>query len=171
MRRYFYISYNELLKYRYLILKFLLFVLLFSVCNTFLVESYRVKGDSMFPSIKSGDVLIINKMTNDFNREDLIIFIKNGEVYIKRIWGIPGDSILLNDESRLILNNSTFLYQFDEVVSKRNFNVRVSDNLYFVLGDNINNSVDSRTFGLVHESEIIGKVSLRYFPIYKLKHY
>ena len=123
----------------------------------------------MAPSVKSGDLLIINKMTDNFNRGDLIIFIKNGEIYIKRIWGMPGDSINLNDENKIILNNSVVLHQFDEAVSKRNFSVNVSNNLYFVLGDNINNSVDSRVFGLVHDSEIIGKVNLRYLPIYRFK--
>lgn len=151
-------------KYILMVLKIILFIVIFYLVNSFLVESYRVVGASMEPTYKEGDLLIILKLKNDYKRDDVVILEKGGEVYIKRILGLPGEHLefasnrfLINGVVREPLINST----------TENFETVISNNGYFVLGDNRSISKDSRVFGEIKEEEIIGKVILKYFNINK----
>lgn len=150
-------------------------VVLAVIIRTFLFTSYEVRGESMLPTAHEGELFIVNKLNYHFsepNRDDLIVFHATpSEDYIKRVIGIPGDRVkveedvlYINDEpveepylEEAKQNYSTFTDNFGEV--------EVPEGHVFVMGDNRPSSLDSRRIGTVSEEQIVGKVDLRFWPL------
>jgi signal peptidase I len=179
------------------------FLYLFIIIVTFLVDHsvataikdnvikpYKIPTNSMQPSLLAGDFILSNQIyfsTHNPERGDIIIFkypVDEKTDFIKRIIGVPGDMVEIKDKHVWINNvkihepyvqhtDSTILSQFESI--RDNFGpFRVSTNSYFVLGDNRDNSLDSRHWGTVQRYLIKGKLSFIYFswdgtiPIWKL---
>lgn len=146
------------------------------VLYLFIMTPHEVVGNSMHPSYKNGEFLMANKISYKFSqpqRGDVIIF-KYSETqdFIKRIVGIEGDEVMIKDGQIYIngelLDESNYLT--DTVVTNggsyihEGQTITVSENQYFVCGDNRTNSSDSREFGPVDESKIKGKAWIVFFP-------
>ena len=142
------------------------------------MQPHKIKGDSMRPNYPDGEYLLTDKVTYRFNepqRGDVIVFkapTNEGEEFIKRIIGLPGESIkivdgqvFINDQ---ILNES---YIGQSIPTRGGMflsdgeSVKVPDSEYFVLGDNRPYSSDSRTWGLVPKGKITGRAWLIYWPV------
>ncbi|PGM59836.1 signal peptidase I [Bacillus sp. AFS053548] len=156
------------------------------IVRTFLFSTYVVDGESMMPTLKDGNLLVINKFgyeIGDINRFDVIVFHANKkEDYVKRVIGLPGDSIEYKDDQLYVNNkkwNEPYLndyksslkgtaftpdYNLNEVTGK----TKVPPGYVFVEGDNRPKSYDSRLFGFVKIDKIVGKVDLLYWPLSSL---
>ena len=145
----------------------------------FLFQPFIVSGASMAPNFASGDYLIVDEISYRFSnpqRGDVIVFdasfIKGyaGQRFIKRIIGLPGETIdikngvikIIKDGKTEILNEK---YLFDSLKTYGDENITLKSDGYFVLGDNREYSYDSRMWGVVPRKDIIGKALLRLFPI------
>ncbi len=150
---------------------------LFIITYLFIVQPNQVKGASMVPTFDSGDYIFTSKVTyrlRSLNRGDIVVFHapRNPDIeYIKRIIGLPGDTIMvsagqvyLNNKvlNETYLNSSTGLWQGGYLAE--NQVLKVPNGQIFVMGDNRNRSSDSREFGPVPISSIVGQVFYRYFP-------
>lgn len=102
----------------------------------------------MYPTFNDGDYALAHR-TSNIERGDVIVFWNEGKVLIKRVAGVPGDKI--NAEGQL-------------VSSDMDAQTIVEKNQYYVLGDNSDNSYDSRYFGCINANKVIGKVFVRLFP-------
>lgn len=143
----------------------------------FVVQPFFVRGASMEPNFQNGDYLIIDEITYRFNepkRGEVIVFRfpqDPKQFFIKRIIGLPGETIELNKKnviirnadnpSGFILDESDYLFQPITLGSLR---MKLDDNEYFVMGDNRLQSSDSRRWGPVNVSLIVGRSVLRAFP-------
>lgn len=153
-------------------------VILVIIVRTFFISSYVVDGPSMLPTLENGDKLIVNKIgykVGDFKRSDVIVFHANeNEDYVKRIIGLPGDTVECQKE-KLYINGELIEepYLKDYGMSGKqvtgDFKVSVPDGKLFVLGDNREDSWDSRHFGFIDIEQVVGKVNLRYWPLNELK--
>ncbi|MBN17941.1 MAG: signal peptidase I [Chloroflexi bacterium] len=129
---------------------------------------YNVKGNSMSPALKEGDLLFVKKSTSKnfkLKANDIIILNNpdNPNSYIiKRLIGLPNEKI--EDINK---RNYSLVIKTDNNIS----DYQLSINEYFVIGDNHNYSTDSRHFGPIKYSEIIGKVILRIWPFYRIKYW
>lgn len=151
--------------------------------RTFFFSSYIVDGESMMPTLENGNLLIINKVVDeidDLNRFDVIVFHASSEDdYVKRIIGLPGDTIEYKNDI-LYVNDKAIKEPYLEKFKKEtkgqkltnDFTLKsitgnkvVPENYIFVLGDNRQESYDSRYFGFVPIENVVGKVNLRYWPI------
>ena len=115
-------------------------------------------GESMLPTLNNGDLLIVAK-SKDYDYNDIVILNK-GKNLVKRIVG-KSEDILYLDENYHIIRNNTLVnepYVNEESTNSNCSEYFVSKGNYFVLGDNRNNSRDSRDFGDVNKSDIKGKV-------------
>ena len=148
----------------------LLSLVLFLAINT-ISERIRVESISMQPTLYPGDYVIVNKLAYKFNNEpergDVIVFRypPNPEAipYIKRIIGLPGDQVHIAD-GKVYINGQLMLEPFLDVSTNRGGDWSVPAGQLFVMGDNRNNSSDSRTWGFVPLENIIGRAELIYLP-------
>ena len=112
----------------------------------------------MSPTLKNKQIVFIKKYNLDFNYNDIVVIKKNNKIIIKRLVGLPNDGILIDEY--LYVNGK----RFDEIITEDKGNITdeilLSDNEYFVLGDNRDQSIDSRfdEVGIIKKENIIGKV-------------
>lgn len=139
--------------------------------RSFLIQPYYVQQESMMPNIQPNNYLIVNRWTyrnNEPKRGDIVVFHiqSEKEALIKRVIGLPGDSIRVSERTLFIngkkLDESSYLNS--SVETWGNVEITLTENQYFVLGDNRNHSKDSRHFGPIEKEAIVGKASLRAFP-------
>ncbi len=119
-----------------------------------------ISGTSMQPTFNGGELVeTINEFTkDDINRGDIIVFRKAGEKkFIKRVVGMPGEDVAIKDGHLYINGIIDDTYAFDDILINNKdayMNVSLNENEFFCLGDNRNNSIDSRRVGPVEFSEI-----------------
>lgn len=148
------------------ILPYIIIILVVVLIRTFIVTPIRVNGHSMDPTLKDREIMLLKKYDHEFDRFDIVVLNYNKEHLIKRIIGLPGDKIVYHNnrlyingkyikESFLPKSTKTYDYALDEEIPK---------GYYFVLGDNRENSSDSRIIGLVSEKQIQGSTNFVLFP-------
>ena len=142
----------------------------------FVGQRTEVIGSSMLPTLVSGDNLILNKISYRFHdpeRYDIIVFPfrdGSGKNYIKRIIGLPGETVRIDGDGNIYINGEILSEDYGLETIKNPGNaineIVLGDDEYFVLGDNRNNSEDSRfsDVGKVKRDEILGKAWLRIWP-------
>ena len=148
----------------------LLSLVLFLAINT-VSERIRVESISMQPTLYAGDMVIVNKLAYRFNnsphRGDVIVFKYPPDPesipYIKRIVGLPGDQVHIAD-GKVYINGLLIDEPYLKVSTNRGGDWTVPDKQLFVMGDNRNNSRDSRAWGFVPFENIIGRAELIYLP-------
>lgn len=154
---------------------------LFIVIYLFIVQPNQVKGGSMEPTFYSGDYIFTSKITYKFRsveRGDVIVFKSpaNPKIeYIKRVIALPGDTVMIKG-SNVFVNGQLIEEEyiaaptilFDSGTVKDGQLISIGDGNLFVMGDNRPRSSDSRDFGPIHESAIIGQVFYRYFPFERM---
>lgn len=140
---------------------FILIILIFIRLFLFPIQ---VVGDSMCPTYNNGDMLMSNIFINRNNLErgDIITFYEraSNKVLIKRIIGVPGDEIKLTTNG-LVINDQLFKDDFSTNMEYPKIGMafwRLEEGEYFVLGDNRNYSIDSRSFGKVSKIHILSKI-------------
>jgi signal peptidase I len=150
--------------------------------RSFLFSSYIVEGSSMLPTLQDGNLLVINKISYQFDelkRFDVIVFHANKqEDYVKRVIGLPGDRISYQ-YGKLYVNGHLIEEPFLEAFQSsfkgnqltNDFTLQditgeetVPKGQLFVIGDNRLGSYDSRHFGFINIEQVVGKVNLRYYP-------
>ncbi|MBE6154952.1 MAG: signal peptidase I [Firmicutes bacterium] len=156
----------------------LIVVVLFLMVFVFSVT--QVVGNSMNPTLKDGEVLLLNKFIyrfSDVKRGDIISLDYDDTKYlIKRVIGLPGDTINIKN-NKVYINNQVYEedylpdYEYEDFyLSSLGYNT-IPEDMYFVIGDNREDSLDSRKIGLINKDDINGKISFRFWPLNKLKFY
>lgn len=118
-----------------------------------------VHGNSMSPTLKDKQIVFETKIINKINYNDIVVIKKGNLKIIKRVVGKPKDKLIIKD-NYLYVNDKKYNDIFIENAGNLNELLILNDNEYFVLGDNINNSVDSRDskIGVIKINEIKGKI-------------
>lgn len=158
--------------------------LLIVLVVTYLVIVYvgqrtEVNGESMEPTLWDGDNLIVDKISYRFRepeRFDIIVFPfqhKQETYYIKRIIGLPGETVEIDEEGTIYINGEVLIESYGreiinpEHIGRVEYPVVLGEDEYFVMGDNRNNSSDSRIpeVGNVKRDQIIGRAWVRIWPL------
>ena len=153
----------------------LLAVLAALLITNFLVVHTQIPTGSMIPTINKGDHMLINRVPFYYRnpkRGEIVIFKQDDINLVKRVIGLPGDEIELIEGSVYIngtmldesayLNAGIYSYPLDSEV---NYPYVVPVDSYFVMGDNRNNSKDSRYFGSILRSDIFAKGGMKFWPL------
>ena len=154
---------------------------LFIVIYLFIAQPNEVRGASMEPNLHTGDRLITSKISykfEDMKRGDIVVIHspRNYDIqYIKRLIGLPGDIILIND-GKVSINGEQLQEPYLDVETRvwdgwsiqENVPFTVPEGYVFVMGDNRPNSSDSREFGPIPFDYVVGKAIYRYFPPQKM---
>lgn len=156
---------------------------IFVVIYAFLIRPFQVNGSSMFPTFINGEYVFTNLLTQRFGplkRGDVIVFKappSQDKDYIKRIIGLPGERVKIAEGQVYIngkrLDESVYLNPSVKTDSRgfahEGEDVLVSQKSYFVMGDNRLYSSDSRDWGLVTFDKVIGKSTLVYWPLNRIR--
>lgn len=146
---------------------------------TFVGQRTKVSGNSMYDTLENGDNLILEKLSYRFHepeRFDIVVFRythKKNTFYIKRVIGLPGETVQIVD-SKIYINGEileeNYGYEPIQDAKRASEPITLGEDEYFVLGDNRNDSSDSRdpAVGNVTRSQIIGKAWLRIWPLNKI---
>ena len=142
----------------------------------FIAQPFIVSGASMEDTFQSGEYLIVDQLTYHFEepeRGDVVIFRYPRDIskfFIKRVIAIPGDTISIDGNVVTIKNaeypNGIILDEpyISDMQPNTRLSEKLSDNEYFVMGDNRDASSDSRMWGILHRDKIVGRAFLRLFP-------
>lgn len=164
--------------------------LLLVLCAAYLIVTYvgqrtQVSGSSMESTLSNEDHLLVDKISYRFRnpeRFDIIVFpfqYDEETYYIKRIIGMPGETIRIDEDGNIYIDEELLEEDYGrEVIENPGRAIEpivLGDDEYFVLGDNRNNSSDSRdpSVGNIHRNDIIGRAFIRIWPLSKfgiLKH-
>ncbi len=177
---------------------FVLFLEIIGVVLFFLFLSFififgqnEVRGPSMLPSFKDGEILFLSRLHNYLNstsigkslgftykKGDVVVFVREGfdEEVVKRIAALPGDRVQMLDGTIYVndipLIESFSTYNLNQDGGEKLINngpaIIIPSNEYFLLGDNRPESIDSRHLGSIKENNIKGKVFLRIWPLREL---
>lgn len=155
-------------------------LLLFLGIRNFIVQPFQVEGQSMDPTLHQGYQMLLNRIS-EVERFDIVVFpdpMGSGDYYVKRLIGLPGDSIEMVDD-KLIINGQAYdepylaqsvtqdpdsQFTGDFTLWEITGQTTVPEGYYFVLGDNRPESGDSRQFGFVPIESVQGTSSFVYFP-------
>lgn len=173
----FWLSFKEFIKDTF---KYIIFIIIVLLIAIYIVGLQQVVGPSMEPNFNNNDILILDKISYkfiDIKRNDIISFNdENSKYLIKRVIGVPGDTVEIKNNI-LYINGNKVEESYLTGVTTSDFSLqdigfdKIPDDYYFVLGDNRENSQDSRDkkIGLVAKKDIIGKVRLRIWPLNDFK--
>ena len=160
------------------IMPYVIILIVVVLLRTFIITPIIVNGESMIPTLKEKQILNLNKYDKKYNRGDIVVVnYFNGEKeerLIKRVIGLPGEKVEYN-ENKLYINDKKVEDRFAK--DTENFELsyididmkKIPEGYYFVIGDNRNNSIDSRIIGLVKKEDIKGTVTQSLIPFKKVK--
>lgn len=158
-------------------------LIIVKLIQAFIIQPFLVDGGSMLPNLKSGELLLIDKLSFDIDklkRGDVIVFrhVKNdqfnGSFFIKRLIGLPGDRVVVENGITTIYNvehpngmilNEDFVKYKDNM---KNLNIYLNTDEYLAFGDNRAESYDSRSWGVIYKKDLSGKAVFRLFPFNKI---
>ena len=160
-------------------LKLIIVIIIILFLMLYVVSVTQVVGSSMSPTLKDEEVLILNKFQYrffDIKRGDIVsLDYEDTKYLIKRIIGLPGETVKIVN-NQLYINDK--IYEEEYLANDLKYDdfsltdlgySKIPEDMYLVLGDNRENSLDSREIGLIKKEDINGKISLRIWPINKIK--
>ena len=148
-------------------------VVLAILIRTFIFEPFIVPTPSMEPTLMVGDKVIINKLSyrfTDIERGDVVAFhsaTEDDKELVKRVIAVEGDEISLTNEGEIFINGEKLDEHYipdDQDIKYLNEVRTIGQGEVFVMGDNRNNSFDSRFFGNIPEDKIFGEFVIIYWP-------
>lgn len=159
--------------------------ILFVLCAVYLVIHFvgqrtQVQGSSMEPKLSSEDNLIVDKISYHFHdpeRFDIVVFpfrYEENTFYIKRVIGLPGETIRIDEAGNILIDGEILEENYGKEViqspGRAYEDIVLAEDEYFLMGDNRNNSTDSRdpSVGNVRRDEIVGRAWLRIWPLDKV---
>lgn len=153
------------------ILPYVIIVIVVVLIRIFIITPVIVDGDSMYPNLVNNQVLLLKKYDKSIKRFDVVVINYNKERLVKRVIGLPGETIEYKD-SKLYVNGKMIE---EDMIDVKTADFRldyigyetIPEGYYFVVGDNRGNSKDSRIIGLVSKNDIVGVTNFSLFPFNK----
>ncbi|MCQ2498453.1 MAG: signal peptidase I [Lachnospiraceae bacterium] len=161
-------------------LYFLLILVFVLLLVKFVGQKIQVNGTSMSPTLDDKDQLLVDKISyrfSDPDRFDIIVFpykYEKDTYYIKRIIGLPNETVFIDSEGKIYINGELLEEGYGKEIiidpGRAYEEIQLAEDEYFVLGDNRNNSSDSRdpNIGNIKRDQIMGRAFMRVYPFNKL---
>lgn len=147
------------------ILSYVIIILIVVLIRTFVVTPIRVNGSSMYPTLENSDYMILKKYDKEIERYDIVVIKHKNEKIIKRVIGLPKEDIEYK-ENKLYIDGDEIDTEYGYGYTSDFIDYCMEDE-YFVLGDNREDSTDSRIIGCVKKKDILGTTNYVLFPFSK----
>lgn len=157
------------------ILSYVIVIVIALLIKTYIFSPIKVNGTSMYPTLLDGDIMFLNEIgyyLGGLERFDIVVVKTENDRIIKRVIGLPGDTVEYKD-NHLYINGEELEENFEHDIT-HNFELSeigyevIPDDYYFVVGDNRGDSLDSRKIGLIHKKQIKGKTDFILFPFKRI---
>lgn len=155
------------------LIPYIIIVIVVIIIRTFIVTPVRVNGSSMDPTLETNEILILKKYDRSYKRFDIVVLKYNNEKLVKRVIGLP-DEVVEYKENKLYVDGELIEEEFlEKNVKTSDFDLillgyeKIPNDYYLVLGDNREDSLDSRIIGLVSKEDILGTTTFSLFPFNK----
>lgn len=141
------------------------------IIRTYIITPVKVVGSSMVPTLEDKELLLLKKYDHKYERFEIVVFNYGASKLVKRVIGLPGEHVKY-ENNKLYINNELIEEDFISVKTT-DFDLKqigydiIPEGYYFVVGDNRNNSKDSRMIGLISADDILGSTSFSFFPFNK----
>ena len=148
------------------LIPYLLIIIVVLLFKRYIVSPIRVNGQSMYPTLKNADMMILNETSyyfKDIKRFDIVVVDAKDELIIKRVIALPGETISYKDNT-LYINGKKVEEKYSYGITDDFESVKLKKDEYFVMGDNRQNSLDSRYFGPFKKKYIRGKTTVIFLP-------
>ncbi len=164
---------QKIIKFLKDIIPYIVIIIAVVLFRSYIITPVEVEGTSMYSTLDNGEILLLKKYDKNYKRFDVIVFSNGKDKLIKRIVGLPGETIEYKNnklyidgkyikEPFLKNNQKTYDFNLEDIGYEK-----IPDGSYFVLGDNRTNSTDSRIIGPVSSKQIAGKTDFVIFPFTK----
>ena len=159
-------------------------LVIFFVIQNFIAQPYQVQQQSMERTLEPGQYVLVDKLTprwDPYKRGDVVVFnpppawTNDPTPFIKRVIGLPGDKVEVRDDGKVYVNGVALEepYTYKNAAGVNEPTVPLTDQTswvipageLFVMGDHRQKSADSRAFGPIPESSVVGRAFLRYWPL------
>lgn len=155
--------------------------------KTYLIQAFYIPSGSMLPTLRIGNRILVDKLSYDLHaihRGDVVVFARPAkdtgdpgvQDLVKRVVGLPGDRISSSPDGRVLIDGKALAEPFITPYHRDGpgAGVPISPEVvppgrYFVMGDNRNDSKDSRFFGPIRGSLVVGRVVLRIWPLSSIR--
>ncbi len=145
------------------LLPYIIIIIVVVLIRTFIVTPVRVVGSSMSKTLEDGNIVLLKKYDKQYERFEIVVFNRDDDRLIKRVIGLPGEYIEYKNGVLYIDNEVVEDVKLDAITTDFPKEI-IPDDHYFVMGDNREDSLDSRIIGPISKNEIIGTTSFSIFP-------
>ena len=147
---------------------YIIIIVVVAFIRTFIITPVKVNGNSMYPTLEGNEIMLLNKLA-DIDRFDIVVVKLDGEDsnLIKRIIGLPGETVEIS-ENQIYIDGESLDDPYGYGITYNIDPVTLGEDEYFILGDNRIISLDSRSFGKIHRSEIKGTTNFIMYPFNKI---
>jgi len=145
---------------------YIIVIIVVLIIKRYVVTPIKVNGSSMNATLFDGDLMILDEVSykaNSIQRFDIVVLRYNGEYLIKRVIGMPNETISYKN-NKLYIDGEFVEEDFDHAITYNFAEVKLGEDEYFVMGDNRTNSLDSRVIGPVNIKLIRGTTSFIFYP-------
>ena len=149
------------------VIPFIIIVAIVLLIKQFVITPVQVSGDSMYSTLKNGDIMILNKVgykLAGLRRFQIVVVDNKDNLLIKRVIGLPGETIKYENNKLYVNGVETEEYFLSSDTVTNDFEVVVGEDCYFLMGDNRRVSLDSRELGCFNLDRIQGTTSITLFP-------
>jgi signal peptidase I len=138
------------------------FCLIIWIIFTFLFGITKMQGETMYPKVRDGDLMLYYRLQKEYHSGDVITFMLEGNRRTARVVAVGGDVVDINYEGELLINGNVqseeIFYSTEKLTNGVTYPYTVEENSYFVLCDFRTSSIDSRRYGAIPKKDISGKV-------------
>lgn len=158
---------NKFLKSLKELIPYLIILIVVILIRTYLVTPIKVQGRSMYPTLTGKEFMILKKYDKEIERFDVVVVKTDHDDIIKRVIALPGETVAC-ENGNIYVNGRKQDDKYGSGVTSDFKKVTLKDNEYFVLGDNREDSLDSRYYGAFSKDKIKGTTNLVLFPFNKI---
>ncbi len=157
---------NKFLKIIKELIPYVIILIVVIIIRTYFIKPIFVNGPSMQSTLDGGEIMLLNKMPKEFERFEIVVIKTDYEDIIKRVIALPGEKISCQN-GIVYVNDRRQDEEYSKGVTSDFDPITLGEDEYFVMGDNREESADSRSFGPFHSTDIKGKTNLVIFPFNK----
>ena len=149
------------------LLPYVVILIVVVLIRSYIVTPVMVSGTSMSPTLKGREVMILNKLDKKYNRFEIVVLKTDHDDIIKRVIGLPGETISC-ENNKIYINSRKLDDNYGKGITSDFDKITLGKDEYFVMGDNRENSLDSRYYGPFNKKRIKGSTKIIIFPFNKI---